>query len=243
MIYLSDVKKVQIIPIIAIALILLSGYVHMSVYNIKVIDRKLTMQHYNWHGGVYEWDERKGLLTWEDADISISPDYTSLLQEDLNTVAAHIEHIDSIDASEMTFSKNGYDIRVCVEEMNIDIVDTSLFSKNVKAELVAYLELSHGPGCDPIYSHTDFDRRFKITDEFEVIGFGHENFLINKGYELLYTEIADLTDNFVFAFERPYALRAEYRATMTMLKMMYDYNPYHSDNVAYASPPHDKSEE
>ncbi len=198
---------------------ILSGYLHINAFNIKVLDRKVTQQHYNWHDGVYEWDEVRANVSWEDAMVDIKPDYPDLLHQDLEVIAGQFQDISSIDAAEGYINTPQYKVKICVEDKQLNIIDSTLLQKHGDIFLSAYLELYDSTGCELLFKY--HDRRFLVRDKFSFYGFGSRDFIINKSEELLYTEICEDISEFIWRFEGPYIWRQKVKMANAITSLMY----------------------
>lgn len=195
------------------------GYVDINLFNIKVVDRKVTSQNYNWKNGKYEWDEVRRNLNWEDGYIGYKPNYKNQLNKDLSLIALQYDYVQGIDWFENKFYSNKYAVKLCVEDKSIAIKDTSIGKKLINVRMSAYLELYDRESCDLLFRQKD--RRYIITDKLVLSGLGKELFIINKAEELLATEICETIPEFIWRFEGPYIWQQKKRVVMNFLKFYY----------------------
>ncbi len=186
-----------LIPIILV----ISGYVVIEVTTIKVYDRKITDQHYNYYDGTYEWNEVKTNMDWEDGIIAVNPDYKQLLQKDLNVISKQYDFINDIDLSENIVRLNNYDVKICLEDQKINITDSTLMKKIVRTEFSAFLELYDNSSNQLL--HKLRDRRFIIENNLLSYGFAKDRFLENKAVELAYVDIVERIPDFIESYEIP----------------------------------------
>jgi hypothetical protein len=214
---------------------ILLGFMDVSAFNIKVLDRKVTSQHFNFKGGNYEWDEVRRNLNWEDGLISFNTDYDHLLQSDLKHISSKFESINDIDLMHQIFTTAHYKVKLCVEDFQIDVKDTTLLKKMSTAKMTGYLELYDLEQCDLLYSQYQSDMRFIIQDKMMLFGLGSINFIQNKAKELLVTEVCENIPNIINRFEGPYIWRSKRKNILTFLSLYYGPWEDKNSNIRQAS--------
>lgn len=219
--------------LIGLGLMVAWGYIDISIYNIRVVDRKITSQNYNWRNGTYEWDEVRRNLNWEDGLISYRPDYNAQLGKDLGLIADQVEHIKRIDWDEQQFYTNDYIVKLCIEHKSISIKDTTLAKKIIDTHMSAYFELYDNEGCELLFKQKD--RRYIFRDKIVMEGIGSNSFLINKAEELLATEVCETLPEFIWRYEGPYIWQQKKRVVLNFMKHYYKDWSHIEDPIRQAS--------
>jgi hypothetical protein len=209
------------------------GYLDINFFNIKVVDRKVTSQNYNWKNGKYEWDEVRRNLNWEDGYIGFKPNYHNQLNKDLILVSSQYDDVQGIDWLENRIYSNQYFVQLCIEDKSITIRDTSLAKKIINVRMSAYLELYDKEGCDLLFKQKD--RRYIINNKLVLVGLGKKEFLINKAEELLATEMCETIPEFIWRFEGPYLWQQKKRVVMNFMKLYYKDWSESVDQVEHAA--------
>lgn len=196
-------KLVTIACIFLIGVVIASmlGVVSVNLTNIKAYDRKITMQSYNYHGGTYEWDHVKSSVLWEDGAFIINDYFDDQLDKDLNYLADSYESAVSIDDKETLIKTPDYLLKVCIEDFNYDLRDTTLTKTLGASRTSGYLELYNKSGDTLLYKHRD--RRFIISNKMTITGMASEPYIANKMKELVYTEVLEMAPDFIYRFEGP----------------------------------------
>lgn len=212
----SNFSRISILSIIAL---IASGILVIEATTIKVFDRKITDQHYNYYNSTYEWNEVKGNMNWEDGIVSINPDYEQLLQRDLDVITTQLDYINEVDLSNNLVETDKYRVKICLEDQNVIIKDSTIMKKLVKSEISAFLELYDKETDQFLYKKTD--RRFVIENKLLSYGFAHDQFLTNKAFELTYVDIFERVPDFIEAYEIPIIRRKKLQSVYSLVKLFY----------------------
>lgn len=216
-------------------ILLVTGFMHIGAVNIKVFDRKMTSQHFNFKGGDYNWDEVRRNLSWEDGLIGFNVDYNDQLQKDLTVAAQHIEGINAISWEHLTFQTPDYEVKLCIEDANYEIRDSTLLKKLGKIKVYGYLELYDPYGCELLYSQYHRDMRFILEDRVLLYGLAREEFMQNKLKELMITEVAENVPSVINRFEGPYIWRAKRKSLFTFMSLYYGPTQLEDPKIRQAS--------
>ncbi len=189
--------------------------INVNITNIKAYDRKITQQSYNYYGGTYEWDEVKGNLHWEDGAFILNKDYESQMIRDLKLLSDEFPEINKIDADENVLSTEDYKVKICVEDFDYSINDTTLTKSLGRSNFSGYLELYDESMETLLFKYRD--RRFIISNRLTITGLAENQYLENKIKELLYTEIIALASDFVWRYDLPQKRRKALFATKTIV--------------------------
>jgi len=218
------------------------GLVSVHLTNIKAYDRKVTIQSYNYYGGTYEWDHVKANVLWEDGAFILNDHYDNQLEKDLNYLAGSYDTAISIDDDESLIRTPDYLLKVCFEDFDYNLKDTTLSKMLGASRTSGYLELYDKSGDTLLYKHVD--RRFIISNKMTITGMASEPYITNKMKELVYTEVLEMAPEFIYRFEGPQKHKIK-MATKLMLETVIDAPLYShkSDRVRLASTDPKKSEE
>ncbi len=218
------------------------GFVSVHLTNIKAYDRKVTIQSYNYHGGTYEWDHVKANVLWEDGAFILNESYDQQLDKDLTYLVDSYETALSINDEESIIRTPDYLLKVCFEDFNYHLRDTTLTKMLGASSASGYLELYDKSGDTLLYKHQD--RRFIITNKMTITGMASEPYVTNKMKELIYTEVLEMAPDFIYRFEGPQKRKIKMAAKL-MLETVIDVPLYShkSDRVRLASTGPKKTEE
>jgi hypothetical protein len=194
-------RLVNIASIVLAGAILASalGLVSIHLTNIKAYDRKVTIQSYNYHGGTYEWDQVKANVLWEDGAFILNDHYDQRLDRDLNYLVDSYDTAVSIDEEESVIKTPDYLLKVCFEDFDYSLNDTTLTKTLGASRTSGYLELYDKSGDTLLYKHQD--RRFIITNRMTITGMASEPYIANKMKELVYTEVLEMAPDFIYRYE------------------------------------------
>lgn len=222
---LNITSKLGLIVLLAL---LGSQFISLNVTNIKAYDRKITQQSYNYYGGTYEWDEVKANLHWEDGSFVLNQDYEKVLLRDLGLLAQEYDLIETIDPIENILKTEDYHIKVCIEDFDFHVVDTTLTKKLGNSYMSAYLELYDSEFDQMLFKFKD--RRFLISNKFTIVGLAELPYIENKIKELAYTEILDIIPSFIERYEWPLQRRKAKIATNFLVSTYFGLWPASNNN-------------
>ena len=197
------------------------GIVHIGYLYIKSHELRWTNLDYNYHPGendIFTAGESLTRNNYEDALLSIRPDYHDLLQKDLDEIAQNRDYIDSIDRQQMTFYSGDYMVKVCLDKKDVSIKDSTFFKKLVDVEILGHYELYDKEGCDLLYQRQG--RKFWIRDKIIMRGRSREAFITNKIEEIWLAQMSNNAHQIISYFERPYIYRDRTRM-LTGLRLLY----------------------
>ncbi len=178
------------------------GLLDMSLAVIKGYDLRLTEQRYSNLESVnmVDYTDFNGRQTfYEDAFFGWKKDYPSRLLGDIEEIVRKRELIKKIDADKLEFYSNKFRIKVCIQDYQLEVKDTTLFSKMVNLSMYGYLELYEADGDSLIYAPVG--HKFKITDKFYYQGIVSNAFIDNKTNEHWLSQMADWIPSFVALFQ------------------------------------------
>lgn len=199
----------------ALVLAVIVDVITVNITNIKAYDRKITQQSYNYYGGTYEWDEVKGNLHWEDGAFILNKDYETQLMRDLKLLSDEYTDIAEIDYNENVLTSGDYKVKICVEDFDYTIKDTTLTKSLGRSNFSGYLELYDESMENLLFKYRD--RRFMISNRLTITGLAEEQYIENKIKELLYTEIIALTSDFIWRYDLPQKRRKAIFATKAIV--------------------------
>jgi len=202
----SDLKyRLYILPSLALLSLILIKFdiLHISYLHIKSHELKLTNLDYAFiPGEVYYAGETVSSNNYEDANISINPNYHNLLQEDLTYIADERSEIDGIVGEDLSFYSGPYKIKLCLDHKKVSFLDSSLFKKTIYLDIVGQYELWDREGCDRLYVRED--RKFWVRDSIIVTGVAKKSFIDNKIDEIWLAQLSTNAFDMISQFESPY---------------------------------------
>ena len=184
------------------------GVLHVGYLYIKSHELRWTNLDYNYHprqGDVFTAGESVYHNNYEDAVLAINPDYTVLLQKDLDEIAENRDHIDSIDRQQVSFFSGDYMVKVCLDKKDISIKDSTFFKKLVNVEILGQYELYDKDGCELLFQQEG--KKFWIRDKIIMRGLSRRNFIFNKIEEIWLAQMSNNAHQIITYFERPYIYR------------------------------------
>ena len=206
------------------------GVLSIHLTNIKAYDRKVTMQSYNYHGGTYEWDQVKANVLWEDGAFILNHQYGDQLNKDLNYLVDSYETAVSIDNEKRLIETPDYLLKVCFEDFDYQIRDTTLTKMLGDSRTTGYLELYDKTGDTLLYKH--HDRRFIISNRMTITGMASDSYITKKIKELVYTEVLELAPDFIYRYEGPQRRKIKLKAAKLLLETIIDIPLYnHKENI------------
>ena len=205
---IDDLKfRFFILPALLIIALILerTNILHISYLHIKSHELKLTTLDFHFiPGEVYYAGETVSSNNYEDANISITPDYQKLLEEDLLTIAQERSQIDIIDGNNLSFYSGPYQIKLCLDHKKVNLLDSSFFRKTVYLDIIGQYELWDKEGCDLLYVKND--QKFWVRDSIIVQGLARRAFLDNKITEIWLGQLSthEHVQELISGFEAPY---------------------------------------
>lgn len=197
--------RFYILPIVLIVSFFMLNYgvLHLNFLQIRSHELKLTHLDYRFiPGEVYYAGETVSSNNYEDANLSLLPDYTQLLQDDLKLISDARPDIDKIDAQELSYYSGSYQIKLCLDHKKITVLDSSLFKKTIYLDILGSYELWDSEGCDRLYVRDS--HKFWIRDSIIVKGIAKDSFLQNKITEIWLGQMSLPAFELINQFERPY---------------------------------------
>ncbi len=197
--------RLLILPILLLAAFFLdrADILHISYLHIKSHELKLTNLDYAFiPGEVYFAGETVSSNNYEDANISINPNYSTLLQKDLQLIVDERSEIDGIEAIGLSLYSGLYQIKLCLDHKKVNVLDSSLFKKTIYLDIVGQYELWDREGCDRLYVRED--QKFWVRDSIIIQGVARREFINNKIDEIWLAQLSNHAHDMVSRFESPY---------------------------------------
>ncbi len=185
-----------------IAIGLGNNTIDMSLAVIKGYDLKLTEERFN-HDNPNELIASKDFEAikthYEDAYIGFTNKYHEKLEKDVNKIVEKRNLIRKIDIANKDFYSNKFKVKVCIDDYDIKMKDTSMMTKLVYFNMQAYMELYDASTDALIYSPAGI--KFVIANKFYYQGLASDTFIETKTTEHWISQIADRVPDFVSLFQ------------------------------------------
>lgn len=181
-----------------------SGVLDMSIVEIIAHELKHTELNYEWHykdGDVFTSSQTVSTLRYEDALLSMQPDYAHLLSLDLELIAQKRDPIKHIDPDNLILFTSDYGLKICLEDVDIHEVDSTLFTKIVKMNVLGAVELYDKDQCALLYANPL--QKFNISNTLIINGFSSREFLDIKIKELWISQLSSHIKGYIRRYEEP----------------------------------------
>jgi hypothetical protein len=171
--------------LISLAIATYTGVIDMSLAIIKGYDLKSSLLSYDYH---YIKDDiftvRENVVrntNYEDAYFGLTSQYPIRLKKDIQKIIENNQEVTGVNINRMEVRSDLYTVKICVEDYQLKVRDTTFFKKMVSLNMLSYFEL-YDAECDKLLLSTP-TRKVHIQNKFIYKGFASEAFIHNKTTE------------------------------------------------------------